>query len=65
MKYALLILAETALMVSMVYVAAGLDGTPEILARIAQGLCIMAVGLTSWKASQDRRRARDEKAKNR
>ena len=62
MKYWLLMLAEFALLIFLVYVTVGLDGTPEVLARIAQGLCIMAAGLTSWKASQVRRKAREENA---
>lgn len=62
--YPLLFLAEFVLLIAMTYIIAELDGTPEILARIGLGLCIMAAGLTSWKASQGRRKARAEKAQN-
>lgn len=62
--YPLLLLAEFVLVIAMVYVTAGLDGTPEIIARIGHGLCFMAVALTSWKASQVRRRARDDRARD-
>jgi hypothetical protein len=63
MKYLVLLFAGFVLVMSMSYVIAGVDGTPEIIARIVQGLGIIAVGLTSRKASLHFREARKEKAK--
>lgn len=63
MKYLVLLFAGFVLVMSMAYVSAGLDGTPEIIARIAQGLGIIAVGLTARKASLHFRAATKERSK--
>jgi hypothetical protein len=63
MKYLVLLVAGFVVVISMTYVIAGLDGTPELIARIVQGLCIIAVGLTSRKASLHFRAARKEQPK--
>jgi hypothetical protein len=64
MRYLVLLLAGFVLVMSMAYVIAGLDGTPEFIARIVQGLGIIAVGLTSRKASLHFRETRKEKAES-